>query len=603
MNQKSVKIENKNVYIDGVPRQILSGAVHYFRSLPERWDTICEKAKAMGLDAIETYVAWNVHEPEPGKYDFGGRFDLEKFIRTVQKHGLYLIVRPGPYICAEWTNGGLPPWLTNLPGCKIRRDNPVYMEHVQKWYAVLLPMLIKYQYHLGGPIIMTAVENEYGSYGSDKEYLGKLKQMFLDAGFEIPLITADGGGDQSMTYGGLIPGCPASITSGPDDCLKKLELLRGIRPDEPDMCMEFWCGTFDHCGDTHKEVEEARAEKELETLIKHGVSVNIYMFHGGTNFGFTAGANFYYGGVGETGVKYAPVTTSYDYAAPLDEAADPTPKYYKYRDIIRKYRKDVPLKEFQPSVKKNYGQFQFTQCAPFFDHLSEIATMKKSEFPLFMQDLGIENGFILYRTMLPGPSGKVYPTTIDLWQLHDRAQIFLDQKFLTDFDRSDNRRLEFFSIENECAQLDVLVENQGYINFGPASGYEHKGVEEVLVGGGCNHFVKHFECWGCPMTYPANLTFEPMRELPENTPSFYRAEFEIDEPADTYLKYPGVKGLVYLNGFHLGKYWNIGPGDSLFVPAELLKKGKNEIICFEQYRINSGVEFADARNWGETIYI
>jgi len=599
----SVKILDHDIIIDGKPRQIIAGAIHYFRSLPGQWDSLLEKAKAMGLDAVETYVAWNMHEPAPGKYEFSGRFDVENFLRLAQKHKLLVILRPGPYICAEWNNGGFPVWLTSRPGCRIRRDNPIYMAAVEKWFGELLPRMAKYQYTQGGPIILAAVENEYGNFGSDHVYLEKLRTMFIHAGFDIPLITADGGGDQSLVYGGMIPECAVALTMGPGECLKKLALKRTIRPDGPDMCMEYWCGMFDQWGAAHRQFAGTLHETEFEAMVAAGASVNLYMFHGGTNFGFTAGANYYYGGSGENGMKYASDTTSYDYDAPLDEAGDITPKYERYREILRKYRPEIPERTFAPSVKKQYASVPFTGCAPLFSHWEEIGTVHHTSSPETMETVGQSEGFMLYRTEIQGPCGNVYPASIGLWKLHDRAQVFLDHKFLGDFSRNDERQTVEFRLDAPNGRLDVLVENLGYVNFGPACGQETKGVEEVLVGAGSCHFTLNFECIALPMNNLSQLTFEPMRQLPPDTPAFYRTELTVNVPANTWLKFPGKKGFVTVNGFNLGRYWDIGPGDALFLPGELLRSGKNEIIIFEQYTPHPMVEFSDRRNWGDILII
>ena len=572
--------------------RILSGAVHYFRSMPERWSAICAKAKAMGLNTIETYVAWNIHEPRPGEYNFSGIADLERFVRCVQESGLHLIVRCGPYICAEWDNGGLPAWVTK--GCqgRIRRDEPEYMEPVTRWFSLLLGKLAPYQHHLGGPVIMAAVENEYGSYGCDKSYLNKLRDMYLKAGFTIPLVTADGGGDQQFVYGGMLPDLPVTLTMGPEQCMEKFALLRTFRQDGPDFCMEYWCGAFDHWGEAHRDVKDADVVREFEAMVASGASVNLYMFHGGTNFGFHSGANYFYGGAGSSGLLYAPDTTSYDYNAPLDEAGNITERFRALRSIIEKYHPGTTSDDLPDFPHLVYPEVKFNACAPLFDHLDEIGTRYDSRHPLAFEDMEQYSGFALYRTRVKGPCGNVFPCTVSLWQLQDRAQMFFDGTFADDFSRNDERKEIPVRIEKESAILDILVENQGYINFGPASGKEHKGLGEVLLGGGCNHYLENFECYALAVEETERLTFEEMRELPENTPAFYRAEFEIAETADTCLRFPGVKGFVTVNGFNIGRYWNSGPQQELFIPRELLKKGTNTIIVFEQYKINGHLQFS-----------
>ena len=591
--QSTVCIDGRDIVVDGRKIQILSGAVHYFRSMPERWDAICRKARAMGLNTIETYIPWNLHEPRPEKYDFSGIADLEKFIKCVQQAGLYLIVRCGPYICAEWDNGGLPAWVTKQCCGSIRRDDPEYIRLVGRWFSKLLPLIAKYQHHLGGPVILAAVENEYGSYGCDKEYLRKLRRMYLDAGITIPLVTADGGGDQQYVYGGMLPELPVTLTMGPDNCMKKFALLRTFRQDGPDFCMEYWCGAFDHWGDPHRDVPDDKLFSEFEDMVSSGASVNLYMFHGGTNFGFFSGANSFYGGTGKDGVLYAPDITSYDYNAPLSEAGNTTARYRALRNIIEKYHPGTTEKEPPDFPSRAYPEVCFTACAPLFSHLGEIGTKHLSKHPLSMEDMELYRGFALYRTSVPGPCGNEFYCSATPWQLRDRAQLFFDGVFAADFSRNDGRKDVAVRIDKESARLDLLVENQGYVNFGPENGQEHKGVKEILLGGGCNHYLENFECYALPMDDLDKLVFEEMRELPENTPAFYRAEFDAAETADTYIVFPGVKGFVVVNGFNIGRYWNIGPQQKLFVPGELLKKGRNTIIVFEQYKINRSIEFSD----------
>ncbi|MBQ7208031.1 MAG: beta-galactosidase [Lentisphaeria bacterium] len=594
----TVEIKNRKIYIDGIERQIVSGAIHYFRSLPEKWDRLLEKAKGFGLDAVETYVAWDQHEPREGVYDFSGGKDLLRFIDLAAQHGLLVIVRPGPYICAEWTNGGLPPWLTTRPDCRIRRDDPVYMAAVERWFRKLLPMLAEKQYTRGGPVILSVVENEYGSYGSDKVYLEKLRALHLEAGFDVPLFTADGGGDQNYAYGGSLAGCPAALTMGPDNCMKAFELHSTVSPDDPLVCMEFWCGAYDHWEQEHRTLDRAAVLRQFETMLENGISVNLYMFHGGTNFGFFNGANTTYSGEDANILRYWATATSYDYNAPLDESGETTPLFWEMHEIMRKYRPDLPLFRDTPRCKIVPPQTAFSGCAPLFEHLDEIASARReSRFLIPMREMDQYYGFQLCRCTIPGPFGDVFNATICAHRLGDRAQIFFDGKFVCDLTRNKPGELKKIHLAKSSAQLTVLAENQGYVNFDAFCGEKEKGAGEIRLGGGCNHFLTDWEIYALPMDDLSHLVFGPPKSLDYGTPAFYRAEVEMEEPRDTFLEFPGVKGFVLVNGFNIGRYWNVGPGNTLYVPGELLKKGRNEFIVFEQYEIAPALTFCDSRTW------
>ena len=596
----TVEIKNRKIYIDGIERQILSGAIHYFRSLPEKWDRLLEKAKGFGLDAVETYVAWDQHEPREGVYDFSGGKDLLRFIDTAQKHGLFVIVRPGPFICAEWNNGGLPPWLTTRPDCHVRRDDPVYMAAVEHWFRRLLPMLAAKQYTHDGPVILSVIENEYGSYGSDKVYLEKLRALHLEAGFDVPLFTADGGGDQNYAHGGALSGCPAALTMGPDNCMTALELHRTMRPDDPPFCMEYWCGAYDHWEQDHRALGCQAVLRSFEEMISHGVSVNLYMFHGGTNFGFFNGANTTYSGADANILRYWATATSYDYNAPLDESGETTPLFWAMHEILRRHRPDLPLYRDTPRRKTVPPETPFSGCAPLFEHLEEIASARReSRFLIPMREMGQYYGFQLCRCTVPGPFGDVFDAMIGPHLVGDREQVYLDGRFICDLSRNKPGELRRISLGKNSAELTVLAENQGYINFGEFFCEKEKGAG-ILLGGGSNHFLTDWEIFALPMDDLSKISFEDMRPVDYGVPAFYRTEVEIGEPRDTFLKFPGVKGFVVVNGFNIGRYWNAGPGDVLYVPGELLKKGKNEFIVFEQYAISPVLSFTDHRKWGKT---
>ena len=310
--------------LDGRPLQIISGALHYFRVHPELWADRIHKARLMGLNTIETYVPWNFHAPDPGTFDTTGPRDLGRFLDLVAAEGMHAIVRPGPYICAEWTNGGLPTWLLGTPGIRLRADDPVFLTAVGGYLARLAPILAPRQATRGGPILMVQVENEYGAHGDDPQYLRALAALTRDAGIEVPLFTCDQADPQMLERGGL-PELLRTVTFG-SRSLERLALLRQFQETGPLMCMEFWNGWFDSWGLAHHVAPAQANARDLDELLASGASVNLYLFHGGTNFGFTNGAN-------DKGT-YLPITTSYDYDAPLSEAGAPTPKYHAMRAVI-----------------------------------------------------------------------------------------------------------------------------------------------------------------------------------------------------------------------------------------------------------------------------
>ena len=294
--------------LHGKKFHIYSGAMHYFRILPQYWEDRLQKLKAAGFNTVETYVCWNLHEPQKGQFDFSGRLDLVRFLETAQKVGLYALVRPGPYICAEWDFGGLPAWLLRERDLRLRCSDPRFLGHVADYFRVLLPKLLPLQCSRGGNLLALQVENEYGSYGNDKTYLRFLRDLIRSCGVEVPLFTSDGPAS-SMLSGGTVEGAWPTVNfgSGADKAFQALERLSGRGPR---MCTEFWCGWFDHWGEKHHTRDTAEMLRELSLLLEQDASFSLYMFHGGTNFGFTAGANQY--------IRYNPTVTSYDYDAPLN---------------------------------------------------------------------------------------------------------------------------------------------------------------------------------------------------------------------------------------------------------------------------------------------
>lgn len=553
-------------YLDGKPFKIISGAVHYFRIVPEYWRDRLEKLKAMGANTVETYVPWNMHEPQKGKFVFEGMLDISRFILLAQELGLYVIVRPSPYICAEWEFGGLPAWLLKEDGMRLRGCYEPFLEAVREYYSVLFPILVPLQIHHGGPVILMQVENEYGYYGDDTRYMETMKQLMLDNGAEVPLVTSDGPMDESLSCGRL-PGVLPTGNFG-SKTEERFEVLKKYTEGGPLMCTEFWVGWFDHWGNGgHMRGNLEESTKDLDKMLEMG-HVNIYMFEGGTNFGFMNGSNYY--------DELTPDVTSYDYDAVLTEAGDFTVKYEKYREVIGKYTQ-LPQVTFSTDIKKkDYGALKVQEKVSLFRVLDDLSSPVSNTFPIPMEKLDQSYGYILYRSALDREQNL---EKIRLWGANDRANIFVDQKpLITLYDRELLKEAEVKADFESGALLDILVENMGRVNFGPLMESQRKGIAGCVQLNGHMHY--NWEMYTLPFNNLEKLDFSKGYE--EGTPGFYKFVFEVEEAGDTFLDFGGWgKGCAFLNGFNLGRFWEIGPQKRLYIPGPLLKKGRNEIILFE----------------------
>jgi beta-galactosidase len=406
--------------LNGKPFRILSGAMHYFRARPEVWRDHLEKMRLFGLNTVETYAAWNLHEPRPGEFHFDGALDLVKFIQTADEVGLKVILRPGPYICSEWDFGGLPSWLLKDPRMQVRCSYPPYLAAVDRYFDALLPQLVSLQSASGGPIIAMQVENEYGSYGGDKAYLLHLADGMRARGVDVLLFTSDGPRDGTLQDGSL-PGILKTVNFA-FDAQEGLAKLREYQPDGPLMVTEFWSGWFDHWGEPHHISADGsdsieRSVQTLDDILAAGASINFYMFHGGTNFGFMNGANLELTG-------YRADVTSYDYACPLDEAGDPSPRFAAYREVLRRHGDipDGPLPA--PAPKKAYGRAALTESAGLFDSLETLSTKRMSVTPDPMEYFDQDYGFLLYRTHISGPRRK--PCCMRMRSATGRRSLWMD---------------------------------------------------------------------------------------------------------------------------------------------------------------------------------
>ncbi len=563
---KEFSITADGFKLAGQPFRLLAGAIHYFRVPREYWRDRLLKLKACGLNTVETYVAWNVHQPQPDVFLDDDMLDLPAFVRLAQELGLYVIVRPGPYICSEWDLGGLPWWLLADDKMQLRCMNEPYLKAVDRWFDWLLARLEPLQISRGGPIIMMQVENEYGSFGDDQVYLEYLARGMKDRGIDVPLFTSDGGTDFMLT-GGTLPGVFKTVNFG-SRAAEQFAKLREHQPDGPLVCMEFWNGWFDHWGGEHHTRDPQDAAATLADILAADGGFCAYMFHGGANFGFMNGANFT--------DEYKPTVNCYDYDAPLTERGETTKKYELFRETIRQYSPvpQVDLPAEQPA--KTYGALEFTQSADLFDNLANLSTPVDLTMPLPMEKLGQGYGLILYRAQVRGPREELPVKFLDL---HDRAHIFADGQFAGIQYRNDKEDKVSLSIPKEGLELSVLVENMGRVNYGHHLP-EKKGVAAIMLG---QTHLYHWQAYPLPLDDLSRLEFKDNLAPFAGRPQFLKASFDLaDDPADTFVKLPGFgKGLIFINGRLLSRYWQIGPQKSAWLPAPFLKQGKNELVVLE----------------------
>ena len=556
-----------NFYLDGKPFRIISGAIHYFRVVPGYWRDRLEKLKAMGANTVETYIPWNMHEPKKGEFHFEGMLDIRRFVETAQELGLYVILRPSPYICAEWEFGGLPGWLLKEDGMRLRGCYEPFLKHIRDYYDVLFPIITPLQIDQGGPVILMQVENEYGYYGDDTAYLETMRGYMVERGVTVPLVTSDGPMDESLSCGHL-PGALPTGNFG-SRTKERFEVLQKYTEGGPLMCTEFWVGWFDHWGNGgHMRGNLEESVQDLDDMLELG-HVNIYMFEGGTNFGFMNGSNYY--------DELTPDVTSYDYDAVLSEDGQITEKYRRYREVVRKHA-PVPEVELTTEIRrKAYGKLTCEAKVGLFESLSDLSAPVKNTFPICMEKLDQNYGYILYRTSLEREQNV---EKIRLWGANDRANIFVEGKpLVTLYDRELLKEAEVKAeFESRPARMDILMENMGRVNFGPKMESQRKGIDGCVQINGHMHY--NWEMYPLPLENISKLDFTKGYE--EGLPAFYRFTFEVDEACDTWLDFAGWgKGCAFLNGFNLGRYWEIGPQKRLYIPGPLVKKGVNEIILFE----------------------
>jgi beta-galactosidase len=542
--------------------QIISGEMHYPRIPPEYWSARFDAARAMGLNTISTYVFWNLHEEQPREYDFRDGKDVAAYVRLAAAAGLDVILRPGPYVCAEWEFGGLPAWLLADGGMRVRSTDGRYMSAVRRWLNRLGDELAPLLRTRGGPIVALQLENEYGAFGDDKAYLEALRCALADAGFSgVPYYTID---QPDHAARGSLDTLPIAITFGPGDPAACFAALQAARPGAPLLCGEYWAGWFDYWGEPHQRDDAEQQARDLAWMLDAGASVNVYMFCGGTNFGYWNGAN------SSDSHPYQPVTTSYDYLAALDEAGRPTAKYHAFRNVIAEHTgmvlPDVPRVRAPQPV----APFVLSQCAPLREALDKPITATR---PLAMEEFGQATGYVLYQTTLRAAhSGE-----LSVAGLRDYALVSVNGEVVGTLDRRLGQIALVIHHAAEGTMLELLVENCGRINYGPDFPFERKGIILPVYWNG-----EELEDWS---VYPLALRRPPVLRFasePYDGPAFYRSTLQTDEPADTFIDVGSLgKGSLWINGWHAGRFWNIGPQRSLYVPAPRLKPGANDVVVFD----------------------
>ena len=559
-------IRDGQFVLNGKPFQIISGEMHYARIPRAYWRDRFRMAKAMGLNTITTYVFWNFHESRPGVYDFSGDHDVAEFIREAQQEGLYVILRPGPYACAEWEFGGFPAWLLKDHSTIVRSRDPKFLQPAAAWLKRLGQELAPLQIGNGGPIILVQVENEYGSFGDDHVYMQDIRHILVDAGFtKSVLYTADGADEVPA---GSLPDLPVGINFGGGDAgtaQEEFAKLKKLRPNGPFLNSEFWDGWFDHWGGKHGVTNAANEASNLDWILRQGYSISLYMFHGGTSFGWMNGAN-------SNGKNYEPDVTSYDYDAPLDESGHPTAKYFAFRQVIAKVTHTNPPTESKLPELTKIPEFPLEESVSLWKVLPKPI---HSEQVLSMQDVDQAYGYILYRKQLQGPVAG----DLVLDELHDYGQIYLDGKLVGTLDRRLGQNHLKVRVPTNGAQLDILVENTGRINFNVVLRGERKGItKQVSLAG---KPLLGWDIYSLPMTDVENL---PFTQANCEGPCFYRGTFHTDkpEPWDTFFDTRAfTKGMLWLNGRPLGRIWNIGPQRTLYAPGPFQRTGGNEVIVFD----------------------
>lgn len=563
-------IGDSSFILNGHPYVIRCGELHFARIPKAYWPQRLRMAKAMGLNTVCAYLFWNFIEKQPGQFDWSGQADAAEFCRLAQKEGLYVILRPGPYSCAEWEFGGSPWWLLKDKSMSVRTQHPYYLQSARNYLLAVGKELSPLQINKGGNIIMVQVENEYGSFGSDREYIGLIRDYIKEAGFTVPLFTCDG---PSQLKNDVRPDIFAAVNFGgnPESSFKA---LREVQKTGPLMCAEFYPGWFDSWGRKHHTGNSSRIITDLKWMLDHKASFSIYMAHGGTTFGTYSGAN---------APPYSPQTSSYDYDAPIDEAGNATEKFYRIRELMSQYLQPEETLPDVPGVNKSQTirNFQFHSIASLWNNLP---TPVNNATPLLMEEMNQAYGAVLYTTKIPAGN----KATLRFKEIHDYAIVYINKQLVGVLDRRKGNTIVSVPVRNKPALLEILVEATGRVNYGGLM-HDRKGIHGPVVLEEDNQQteLKDWKNYSLPMsdeTFP--LKFVPLAAQKQIAAGFYKARFSVTELTDTYLDMrKWNKGLVWVNGICLGRYWNIGPTQTMYLPGCWLKKGINDVVVFDLYGV------------------
>lgn len=560
--------------LDGQPFQIISGEIHPARIPAEYWRQRIKMAKAMGCNTISAYIFWNYHESEEGVYDFSTwNHNIREFIKIVQEEEMWLILRPGPYVCAEWESGGIPPYLLRIPDIKLRCLDPRYMAAAERYIARLAEEINPYLITKGGPILMLQIENEYGSFGKDKNYLLRLKEVWASLGIDVPTFTGDGP-TTSMLEAGTLPGSAVGLDSG--SSLEDFALAAKMNPGVPVFSSETYTGWLTHWGEKWVKTDSVKFLKEVKFLMDNKKSFNFYVLHGGTNFGFTAGANS--GGKG-----YEPDITSYDYDAPVNEQGRPTPKYMILRNLLNSYlpkgKKLPPIPDQIPAIELSPITMQ-----PFSSVWDNLPQPVNSIQPKTFEAYGQNYGFILYKTELADHNKGVLTVT----DIHDYGTVFLNGVYIGKLDRREGiNSIDIPASNVEAPVLEILVEAMGRINYGKNI-IDRKGITDSVTFNGMA--LMNWKVYNLPMDRKFIYDLRSSGKSLKKPGVFFKGNFMLNSVAgnlssDTYIDVSNfIKGVVWVNGHNLGRYWNIGPQKRLFCPSSWMREGINEIMVFDLHQ-------------------
>ena len=605
MEKSILTFDKSSFYLNGKPFRIIGGDIHYFRILPTDWGKRLDLAVDFGLNVVQTYVPWNAHEPTPGTYCFEGHLDLAAYLQACADRGLYVFLRPSPYICSEWDLGGLPAWLLRDRDMVIRSTDRTYMKAVRRYYEKLISVFRPYLATNGGPILAVAVENEYGSYGNEHAYIEEIGKLMRENGVDVPFYTADGDTTAHITFGRHMDdfvGVDYRATRGSSAHAK---MVTEKMLNSPYFAAEFWAGRSMHWGEPFYHREPADTSDGFRELLELGGNVCFYMFSGGSNFGFMGGANYgqsYSPRPGTPIPRYVPHTTSYDVDALISEDGIPTEKYYLCRDELDRYM-GRPVRPHDPPKRETQAlQIKLAQAAPLFDNLDAL-TGRYSEgiLPRPMEDYGQSYGMILYTQQLDGYEGESRPLAPE--NLRDRASIYTDGEYFATYMRDRGVKTAGAPVQNgkamytpkpEGTQIDVLVENLGRVNYGHEIPFERKGITALTFG---------IKLYGCktrtlPLDDLSRLAWKENSETDfvANKPVFLRGEFDATAGADSYVHFAGFShGYIWVNGFSLGRYDSCGPQMTLYLPGCLLKESGNviEVLDVLPTQYNANIELLD----------